>query len=161
MVGQNWKVDDCTTCYCQRDGKIACAVQMCNGYPGCPNPVKEKGHCCPVCPEEPEEDLVSSENEGKWKQGWRSGSALASHISWVRLGLGITCDQSLLVLSIDLFFPPSGFSGFLPYTNPNTLISNSACKLPTCCPRSTQRLFQGFDKIAGNNEATILFFING
>ncbi|XP_031559263.1 cysteine-rich motor neuron 1 protein-like isoform X2 [Actinia tenebrosa] len=63
MVGQNWKVDDCTTCYCQRDGKIACAVQMCNGYPGCPNPVKEKGHCCPVCPEEPEEELVSSENE--------------------------------------------------------------------------------------------------
>jgi hypothetical protein len=41
---------------------------MCNGYPGCPSPIKEKGHCCPVCPEEPEEELVSPENEGTAKE---------------------------------------------------------------------------------------------
>ncbi|XP_048588426.1 uncharacterized protein LOC5502690 isoform X2 [Nematostella vectensis] len=51
VIGQSWKPDDCSTCFCKKNGKVECAHQMC-GYPVCANPIKETGHCCPICRDE-------------------------------------------------------------------------------------------------------------
>ena len=49
LVGQSWQLDDCTTCFCGKNGRAACAVKMCDRFPKCQNPVKTKGQCCPMC----------------------------------------------------------------------------------------------------------------
>ncbi|KAH9493190.1 von Willebrand factor C domain-containing protein 2-like [Bulinus truncatus] len=51
MIGAEFKPSDCEFCRCSEDGNVACAIMDC-ARPQCPNPVKLKGQCCPVCPRE-------------------------------------------------------------------------------------------------------------
>ncbi|XP_070211441.1 cysteine-rich motor neuron 1 protein-like [Littorina saxatilis] len=52
--GDSYKTDPCTTCYCQKDGKMMCASMMC-ALPYCgPNGhYTREGDCCPRCREGP------------------------------------------------------------------------------------------------------------
>ena len=49
LVGQSWQLDQCTTCYCGKSGKAACAVQMCERDPQCKDLLIDSSQCCPKC----------------------------------------------------------------------------------------------------------------
>jgi len=57
LVGQSWQLDQCTTCYCGKSGKAACAVQMCERDPQCKDLLIDNSQCCPKCRDE---DVVKS-----------------------------------------------------------------------------------------------------
>uniref|UniRef100_H2MU80 Peroxidasin n=1 Tax=Oryzias latipes TaxID=8090 RepID=H2MU80_ORYLA len=48
--GERWKDDSCSTCQC-RDAQVTCFVESCPPV-ACRKPIKAKGACCPVCPQE-------------------------------------------------------------------------------------------------------------
>uniref|UniRef100_A0A3P9KYW7 Peroxidasin n=1 Tax=Oryzias latipes TaxID=8090 RepID=A0A3P9KYW7_ORYLA len=48
--GERWKDDSCSTCQC-RDAQVTCFVESCPPV-ACQKPIKAKGACCPVCPQE-------------------------------------------------------------------------------------------------------------
>ncbi|XP_078379710.1 cysteine-rich motor neuron 1 protein-like isoform X2 [Oculina patagonica] len=52
LVGQSWQLDQCTTCYCGKSGKAACAVQMCERDPQCKDLLRDNSQCCPKCGDE-------------------------------------------------------------------------------------------------------------
>lgn len=52
LVGQSWQLDQCTTCYCGKSGKAACAVQMCERDPQCKDLLRDDSQCCPKCGDE-------------------------------------------------------------------------------------------------------------
>ena len=52
LVGQSWQLDQCTTCYCGKSGKAACAVQMCERDPKCKDLLHDNSQCCPKCKDE-------------------------------------------------------------------------------------------------------------
>lgn len=49
LVGQSWQLDQCTTCYCGKSGKAACALQMCERDPKCKDLLMDINQCCPKC----------------------------------------------------------------------------------------------------------------
>ncbi|CAH3147100.1 unnamed protein product [Pocillopora meandrina] len=49
LMGQTWQLDQCTTCYCGKSGKAACAVQMCERDPPCKDLLRDNSQCCPKC----------------------------------------------------------------------------------------------------------------
>ncbi|XP_039487636.1 von Willebrand factor C and EGF domain-containing protein isoform X1 [Drosophila santomea] len=50
--GDVWMENDgCTTCTCE-DGYVSCSAIQCNHIYSCSNPIKVKGICCLICPEE-------------------------------------------------------------------------------------------------------------
>ena len=53
--GASWSPDDCTFCSCE-GGDIMCAVVDC-AMPDCDNPIYVEGECCPICPDDCEENL--------------------------------------------------------------------------------------------------------
>lgn len=52
LVGQSWQLDQCTTCYCGKSGKAACALQMCERDPKCKDLLIDNNECCPKCKDE-------------------------------------------------------------------------------------------------------------
>lgn len=52
LVGQSWQLDQCTTCYCGKSGKAACALQMCERDPQCKDLLIDNSNCCPKCRDE-------------------------------------------------------------------------------------------------------------
>ena len=52
--GQEWNPSDCEFCSCEQ-GEIFCAVADC-AMPNCDNPINVEGQCCPICPDNCEEN---------------------------------------------------------------------------------------------------------
>ncbi|XP_072166826.1 uncharacterized protein [Diadema setosum] len=48
MHGDEWKVDDCTTCACD-NATLTCVIESCQAA-FCPDPIKPLGECCFLCP---------------------------------------------------------------------------------------------------------------
>ncbi|XP_072174093.1 uncharacterized protein [Diadema setosum] len=48
MHGDEWEVDDCTTCSCD-NATLTCVIESCQPA-FCPQPIKPTGECCFLCP---------------------------------------------------------------------------------------------------------------
>ena len=53
--GASWNPDACTDCFCEQ-GDIMCASEGCL-EPNCTDPIYIDGECCPICPDDCEENL--------------------------------------------------------------------------------------------------------
>nr|XP_014344446.1 PREDICTED: peroxidasin-like protein isoform X2 [Latimeria chalumnae] len=46
---EHWVKEECDNCHC-KNGQVTCYVETCPPVE-CPNPIKPKGRCCPICSE--------------------------------------------------------------------------------------------------------------